>query len=68
MKLPTWYKAKNGKWVTLTYFPDGEVGLTMQQAIDQGLVQGYGMGMGHLDEKKIYHDGRHRFLLREEPR
>jgi hypothetical protein len=39
----------------------------MQQAIDQGLVQGYGMGMGHLDEKKIYHDGRHRFLLREEP-
>jgi hypothetical protein len=25
------------------------------------------MGMGHLDEKKIYHDGRHRFLLREEP-
>jgi hypothetical protein len=31
------------------------------------LIKGYGMGMGHLDEKKLYHDGQFRFLLREEP-
>jgi hypothetical protein len=70
MKIPAWYKAKNGKWVALTHFPDGEIGLTMQQAIDQGLVKGLGQGMGHLDVKKIYfvHFGwTGRFLLREEP-
>jgi hypothetical protein len=67
MKLPLWYQARNGKWVPLTYFPDGEVGLTMQQVIDHNLLKypGYGMGMGYLHPTKFIHEHGRFILLRE---
>ena len=69
MKLPIWYQAKNGKWVPLTYFPDGQVGLTMDEAMKQDLIYGYGLGMGKLDPNKVYFEGgsgpNRRFLLRK---
>lgn len=70
MKLPIWYKAKNGKWVVLTHFEDGRVGLTMQEAVEKGLVKGLGHGMGHLDKNKFnfvgYIPHGTRFLLKKE--
>ena len=64
--IPIWYKTKSGRYITLTYFPDGTVGIPMEQAMEEKLVGGIGMGMGELDPKEFAYEGHRRcFLTRE---
>jgi len=67
MKLPIWYKTEGGKWIHLTHFPDGQIGLTMKQAVTLKLNDGPGTGMGKLPIgiwTHVWDTGNHsRFLL-----
>ena len=67
--IPIWCKIEE-KYYPLTHFPDGEIGITMEDAIKLKLNKGIGEGMGKFDEKFKYAFARHtdpgRFILRKE--
>jgi len=70
MKLPIWCKIGK-KYYPLTHFADGEIGISMEDAVKLKLNDGVGSGMGKFDRTKFeyvytgvtYDPGR--FILRK---